>query len=193
MPLDQKHPTDQTSPPDSHLPDSCLQVIGLGLTTLDVLMRLKDMPTWDRGARLSGFRFDGGGLVGTAMVASARLGARVGFVGTAGTDDAADLKLKSMVECGADQEHPIDLSRLVRHPGPEDQIVIVYVHAETGERVFSGMGLHQRQPLRVADLDREYIITGEDYARWHPHFRRDAGLSQGTWHRVGRSRNGLNT
>jgi ribokinase len=158
-----------------------LQVIGLGLATLDVLMRLKDMPTWERGARLSGFRFDGGGLVGTAMVASARLGARVGFVGTAGTDDAADLKLKSMVECGADQEHPIDLSHLVRHPGSEDQIVIVYVHAETGERVFSGMGLGQRHPLRVADLDRDYIVSA-DYLHIDG-FHHEAALQAARWMR----------
>jgi sulfofructose kinase len=152
-----------------------LQVIGLGLATLDVLMRLKDMPTWERGARLSGFRFDGGGLVGTAMVASARLGARVGFIGTAGTDDAADLKLKSMVECG------IDLSYLVRHPGPEDQVVIVYVHAETGERVFSGMGLGQRQPLRAADLDREYIVSA-DYLHLDG-FHHEAALQAAKWMR----------
>ena len=131
------------------------QIVGLGLATLDVLLRLKDMPTWERGTRLSGFRFDGGGLVGTAMVAAAKLGARVGFVGTAGTDDAAYLKLKSMVECG------VDLSRLVRRDGPEDQIVIVHVHAETGERLFSGMETWHRQPLRVEELDREYITSAQ--------------------------------
>ena len=157
-----------------------VQVIGLGLATLDVLMRLKDMPTWERGARLSGFRFDGGGLVGTAMVASAKLGARVGYIGTAGVDDAADLKLKSMVECG------IDLSHLVRHPGPEDQIVIVYVHAETGERVFSGMRLGQRQPLRAADLDRDYIVSA-DYLHIDG-FHHEAALQAARWmHKAGKT------
>jgi sulfofructose kinase len=176
MTVDQKRPTDHSSPPDFRP-----QVIGLGLATLDVLMRLKDMPTWERGARLSGFRFDGGGLVGTAMVASARLGARVGFIGTAGTDDAAGLKLKSMLECG------IDLSHLVRHPGPEDQIVIVYVHSETGERVFSGMGgatkgrTEQWHPLRVADLDREYIVSA-DYLHLDG-FHHEAALQAARWMR----------
>ena len=122
-----------------------LQVIGLGLTTLDVLVRLKEMPTWEHGTRISSFRFDGGGLVGTAMVAAAKLGARAGFVGTAGTDEAATLKLKSMVECG------VDLSHLVRHDGPEDQVVVVHVHAETGERVFALHEPSRRRPLRVQD------------------------------------------
>ena len=152
-----------------------LQVIGLGLATLDVLMRLGDMPTWERGARLSGFRFDGGGPVGTAMVASAKLGARVGFIGTAGTDDAAEIKLKSMVECG------IDLSHLTRHSGPEDQVVVVYVHAETGERVFSGMGMGQRKPLRADDLDREYIVSA-DYLHLEG-FHHEAALQAAKWMR----------
>ncbi|MBN1401952.1 MAG: sugar kinase, partial [Anaerolineae bacterium] len=61
-----------------------LDIVGLGLTVLDVLMRLKEMPNWERGGRISGFALDGGGPAGTATVAAARLGARTGFVGTAG-------------------------------------------------------------------------------------------------------------
>ena len=157
-----------------------LQVIGLGLATLDVLMRLKDMPTWEHGARLNEFRFDGGGLVGTAMVASARLGARVGFIGTAGTDDAAELKLKSMVECG------IDLSLLVRRLGPEDQVVIVLVHAETGERVFAGMEQWRRQPLRADEIDREYIVSA-DYLHIDG-FHHEAALQAARWmHEAGKT------
>jgi sulfofructose kinase len=152
-----------------------LQVIGLGLATLDVLIRLKDMPTWERGTRLSGFRFDGGGLVGTAMVAAARLGAQVGFVGTAGSDEAADLKLKSMVECG------IDLSHLIRLDGPEDQIVIVHVHAETGERLFSGMESWHRHPLRAEQVDRDYI-TSADYLHLDG-FHFEAALQAARWMR----------
>lgn len=136
--------------------DAKPQIIGLGLATLDVLIRLKEMPTWEHGTQVSGFRFDGGGLVGTAMVAAARLGARAGFVGTAGSDEAAELKLRSFVECG------VDLSHLVRRSGPEDQVMLVYVHAETGERTFAGVRHGPRQPIRVGELDRTYI-TSADY------------------------------
>ena len=150
-----------------------LDIVGLGLATLDVLIRLKDMPTWDHGTRISGFRFDGGGLVGTAMVAAARLGARVGFVGTAGSDDAADLKLRSMIESG------VDLSHLVRRDAPEDQLVIVLVHAETGERVFAGVESWQRQPLGAADVDRDYI-TAADYLHLDG-FHNEAALQAAKW------------
>lgn len=131
------------------------QIVGLGLATLDVLIRLKDMPTWEGWNRADGFCFDGGGLVGTAMVAASKLGARVGFVGTAGSDESAELKLKSFRECG------VDLSRLVRREGPEDQVVIVYVNSETGERTFCGVGGQARQPIRPAELDRDYLIAAD--------------------------------
>jgi len=132
-----------------------LDIVGLGLSTLDVLVRLDEFPSWERGAQLAGFGLDGGGPVGTAMVAAARLGARVGYVGQAGSDRIAELKLESMVSAG------IDLSRLVRRPGPESAVILVSVHAETGERVFSAlkdMRSHQVQP---EELDREYILSAQ--------------------------------
>jgi sulfofructose kinase len=134
---------------------SDLQIVGLGMATLDVLLRLKDMPTWEHGTRLNGFRFDGGGPVGTAIVAAARLGAKVGFIGTAGNDEAAELKMRSLIESG------VDLSRMVYRQAPEDQIVIVHVHAESGERVFSGVEHGRRVPLRAEELDRDYITSAE--------------------------------
>ena len=132
-----------------------VQAVGVGLATLDVLIRLKEMPSWERTSRFEGFRLEGGGWVATAMVAAARLGARVGYVGTAGTDEAADIKLKSMVDCD------VDLSRLVRRPGPEDQVAIVYVHAESGERVFSVMQAGPRVPVQVEELDRDYVTAAD--------------------------------
>ena len=149
------------------------QVVGLGMATLDVLLRLEDMPTWDRGTRLSDFRFDGGGPVGTAIVAAAKLGALAGFIGTAGDDAAAELKLRSFVSAG------VDLSRIVRREAPEDQIVIVYVHEGSGERVFSGMSRPTNTRLLPEDLDRAYI-TSADYLHldgWHA----EAALQAAKW------------
>jgi len=127
-----------------------LDIVGLGLATLDVLIRLGKMPTWEHGAAVSGFALDGGGPVGTACCAAARLGARVGFVGTAGNDDIAALKVASL------QENGVDTSRLVVRDGPENQVVIVHVHEGSGERVFSGLrgsgkpGTPARSPLSTA-------------------------------------------
>jgi sulfofructose kinase len=107
------------------------------------------------------------------MVAAAKLGARVGFIGTAGTDTATEIKLRTMVESG------IDLSRLVRRPGPESQIIVVCVHAETGERLFSGLQSLRLRPLRVEELDREYI-TGAEYLHLEG-FHIESALQAAKW------------
>jgi sulfofructose kinase len=149
------------------------QIVGLGLAVLDVLIRLKDMPTWERGTGISAFRLDGGGPVATAMAAAARLGARVAYMGTAGTDVAAEIKLRELERYG------VDLRYVVRRPGPETQVVIVYVDEETGERVFAGLRGVDRVLLQPEELDRE-AITSAEYLHLdgcHP----DAALQAAKW------------
>jgi sulfofructose kinase len=130
-----------------------LDIVGLGLATLDVMLLVKEMPTWENPGRLGAFSLDGGGPVGTACVAAARLGARVGFVGTAGNDLPAEIKMRTFHESG------VDLSRLVRRSHPENHIVVVYVHEETGERFFCGLGHLRQTPLEAAELDRDYVTS----------------------------------
>jgi sugar/nucleoside kinase (ribokinase family) len=89
------------------------------------------------------------------MVAVAKLGVPAGFVGTAGTDQAAELKLRSFVEAG------VDLSHLVRREGPDDQVMLVWVHGETGERSFSGVRNGERRPMRPDELDPDYITSAD--------------------------------
>lgn len=131
-----------------------LDIVGLGLSTLDVLVRLKDMPCWDKDTRFSAFGLDGGGMVGTACVAAARLGARAGYIGVAGNDISAELKLRSFREAG------VDLSHLVVRQHPESHVVIVYVNEDTGERHFSGLKDFNRAPVHATELDRDYITSG---------------------------------
>ncbi|MEA3406654.1 MAG: PfkB family carbohydrate kinase [Chloroflexota bacterium] len=136
--------------------DGRIRVVGLGMAVLDILVRLREMPRWDQGARLSAVAIDGGGPVATAMVAVSRLGVRAGFVGTCGSDRLGEIKMETLVE------NDLDVSRVVRRPGPENQIVLVSVHEDTGERVFSGLRGFRDNALRVDELDRAYI-TSADY------------------------------
>jgi sulfofructose kinase len=128
------------------------QVVGLGLSTIDVLSRLEVMPTWERGTTLKQIGTDGGGPVGTAMVAAARLGARVGYVGVCGNDASADLKLSYLSSDG------VDTSQVKRRPYPEKQVVLVFVHQSTGERVF-GLTAMEEDPLKPEELDQDYITS----------------------------------
>lgn len=132
-----------------------MDIVGIGMATLDVLIRLGELPTWERGARVDAFGLDGGGPVGTALAAASRLGASTGFVGVAGNDAVAGLKLQSLRENG------VDTSRVVLRDRPETQVVIVHVNAATGERVFSGLRGFGDEPLRPGELDRKYVTAAE--------------------------------
>ena len=155
---------------------AALQVVGLGLASLDVLVRLRDMPTWEHGARLSAFALDGGGPAATAMAAAARLGARAGFVGTAGNDVSAKVKVESLARDG------VDLSRLVIRGEPENQVILVCVDESSGERIFSGLQTLGQNQLRVDELDRDYITSAE-YLHLEG-FHYEAALQAAKWMRA---------
>lgn len=130
-----------------------LDIVGLGLCTLDVLMRVDEMPTWEGPREMTDFGLDGGGPVGTACVAASKLGAKVGYVGAVGSDVVGELKMRFIAE------HGVDLSRVVRVEGPETHVVAVYVQAHSGERVFSVLGRRETSHLLPEALDRSYISS----------------------------------
>lgn len=132
-----------------------LDIVGLGMSTLDVLMRMGEMPTWETPRRMLDFGLDGGGPVGTACVAAAHLGARVGYVGTVGNDVVGELKMRFMAE------HGVDLSRVVPVDEPEAQVVGVYVHEQTGERLFSILDRFYSTQMPSDALDRDYMTSAE--------------------------------
>jgi len=159
--------------------DRPLDIVGLGLATLDVLVRMKELPTWQRMGAMSGFALDGGGPVGTGLVAAARLGARAGYVGTAGADRIAELKLEFLAREG------LDLSRLVRRPGPESNVILVCVDEASGERAFAGLQDRHRTPLGPDELDRAYI-TGARYLLLDGHHPAAARLAARWMHEEGK-------
>jgi sulfofructose kinase len=135
--------------------EKIMQIIGLGLATLDIVMRLKELPTWQKPVGMDDLLFDGGGPVGTAVAAAARLGAQVGFVGTCGSDEIASLKMRTLTCEG------IDTSRVKVRPGPEREVVVVYVQSATGERIFSASAEFRRDLLQPDELDYDYITSAE--------------------------------
>jgi ribokinase len=130
-------------------------VVGIGLSTLDVLVRLETLPKWDRPAHFDDICLDGGGPTGTALCAAARLGTRAAFIGTAGTDRFADLKLRSLAD------HGVDTSQVVRRPGPETRIVLVTVNRANGDRIFNTKTDFRKDLLHPDELDREAITRAE--------------------------------
>jgi sulfofructose kinase len=132
-----------------------IRIVGLGLATIDILMRLGEMPRWEQFNYLDDLKFEGGGPAGTALVAVSRLGVKAGFIGTAGDDPAGALKVETFTREG------VDASRMVRRPFPEDQVALVFVHAESGERTFAAPRKFGREPVRPEELDRAYLTSAE--------------------------------
>jgi ribokinase len=152
-----------------------LQIVGVGLATLDILIRLQEMPTWDAGGNLDAIKIDGGGPVGTGLAAAARLGARTGFIGTAGSEDLGALKINFLKREG------IDVSRMVIRTGPEPDVVLVYVLTQTGERTFSFCKDRFTTELQPGELDRDYILSA-DYLHLDG-YHRSAEIQAARWMR----------
>ena len=131
------------------------RVVGLGMASLDMLVRTRQLPGWEQGAELAGLGLEGGGPVATALVAAQRLGVQTGFIGTFGTDRLGRVKLQTLVEEG------VDVSRSSILDQSEDQTVLVMVNQENGERVFSFVSGRERAALDPAALDRAYITSAE--------------------------------
>ena len=131
------------------------KIVGIGLAALDVVLRMDKMPTWQHAPPLLDFEVRGGGPAGTACVAASKLGAEVGFIGTAGNDKLAELKVASL------EEHGVDVSRMVWRNQPEDQIIIVYLDAASGERVFAGVAGRERLGLEPDEIDFEYLLQAD--------------------------------
>ncbi len=125
------------------------------MAVLDIVVRLKEMPTWQQGAQVGAAAIGGGGPAATAMVAVARLGVPAGLVSTCGNDRLAEIKMQTLCEEG------VDVSRVVRRPFGENQICLVSVHEETGERVFSRLRAFLDYQLSPDELDRDYLTAAQ--------------------------------
>lgn len=168
-------PTPNPQSPIPHNSTKPIQVVGLGMSTLDILVRLSELPTWEQGSRFSAIAIDGGGPVATAIAAVARLGVPAGFIGTYGSDRLGEIKLQTLTECG------IDVRGMVRRPVPENEIVLVSVHEQTGERVFTGSRAFQEHQLTADELDRAYILAAD--VLHLDGYHADAALAAAGWMR----------
>jgi len=131
-----------------------IEIMGVGLSTLDVLISARELPTWERGCGAQGYTMDGGGMVATAMVAAQKLGARTAYAGLAGRDELALAKLAQLRKEG------VDVTGVVEATDSEPHMVLVFVDP-TGERVFMGMDSIDGMPLLPEHLDREAITAAQ--------------------------------
>lgn len=102
-------------------------VAGAGICCLDYIITAPRVE-WGGAGRVVDFFIQGGGLVGTAMVACARLGARCELFSMLGDDAVADEVTAEFAREG------IETGRIARIRGGRSPLSFVHVDAASGER-----------------------------------------------------------
>ena len=108
------------------MPD--FDVVGVGLNATDTLLMVPQFPAYAGKVRIADEVLSPGGQVASALVACARLGLRVKYIGTVGDDERGRIQMDSLRQTGIDLEHI-----QVRRNCPNQSAYII-IDASTGER-----------------------------------------------------------
>ncbi len=121
-------------------------IAGAGISCLDYIVVSPQVP-WGDMALVSGFSIQGGGLVATAMVACARLGADCRLFSLLGDDQVGDLIAAELEAEG------IPTDGLIRIAGGESPFSFIHVDERSGERtIFHRSGASLGRSLPPIDL-----------------------------------------
>ena len=129
-------------------------VIGIGMSTVDNLFIVPHAPEFGRKCRAVDYNRQGGGPVATAMVALARLGAKVSFIGKAGDDPDGYFIRDELLKAG------VDISHFITESDAKSRVVLVLVDQYSGERCFTPRD-ETCSPLRVDELDKNFITSAQ--------------------------------
>ena len=145
------HPDADLDRRSSHVaPTKAPRIVGLGVACLDHLFVAPPVPPGHQ-TRVRDSATEGGGLVATALVAAARLGARAEIRTWIGDDPEGDLVLSGLEQEG------IDASGIVVVPGAVTAVSFIHVTEGTGERTI----FHRRGPAPTkAQMDAASRIEG---------------------------------
>jgi sulfofructose kinase len=122
-------------------------VLGIGAVSVDDLVYVGHHPLPDSKMEIHRIERQGGGLVGTALVAAARLGARAAYWGV--LDDEDELGRFTIHEL---ERERVDCTLVVRRRGARPFYSIVIIDRSTGQRsiLFTGDGVCEVPPEAMA-------------------------------------------
>lgn len=129
------------------------EVVGLGYCVYDIVAIVAGTPDFDNVAMtpLTELVHDGGGQVGTALTALARLGAQAGYVGVLGNDQEG-FWLREQFVCEG-----VDIARLRLGKEVGTNICLVLVEEATARRAILCRRRVRPGDLRLDEADRESI------------------------------------
>jgi len=108
------------------MPD--FDVVGVGLNATDTLLMVPKFPAYAGKMRITEEVLSPGGQVASALVACARLGLRVKYIGTVGDDERGRIQMESLRGSGIDLEH------VQVRPNCPNQSAYIVIDSSTGER-----------------------------------------------------------
>jgi len=108
------------------MPD--FDVLGVGLNATDTLLRVAKFPAYAGKVRIEEETLSPGGQIASALVACARLGLRVKYIGTMGDDERGRIQMESLRGSGIDLEH------VQVRAGCANQSAYIVIDRSTGER-----------------------------------------------------------
>lgn len=110
------------------MPNTRVDVVGLGLNATDTVILVREFPALGGKERVVSVTRHAGGQVATALVTCQRLGLRARYIGKVGDDDAGRFQLESLRQEGLDLRY----TRVAR--GTPNQLAYIIVDQVTGER-----------------------------------------------------------
>ena len=131
-----------------------LDIIGIENPVMDFCTLMDKMPERGGFAQLKDYSWQGGGNVGSALVAAARLGAKCGIVGIVGDDAYGQFCVDDF------KRHNIDTSHLLKDLGTNNSLCICVAELSTMERSFIAKGGTRRQPTKK-EIDQDYISSAK--------------------------------
>lgn len=124
-----------------------IDVLGLGSVTVDFVATTKAWPDKGVKMRLDSFTICDGGLVGTALVAVARLGGKAAFAGKLGHSQMAKRALDAF------RRESVDTSFVIETEGAEPLVAFILIDSTDGQRnIFcSHQNVHYPMPWEFPD------------------------------------------
>lgn len=152
------------------------EIAGIGYCCIDELLLLSEIPLPEGRAVIRRRQRQGGGMVATAMVAAARLGAEAGFAGAVGDDERGAWILDDFRRYG------VDVSRTVVRAGATSHLTVVLVDGVTGARSFlsdrgtvAGLEASELAPAFVTGARLLHLSDAGEAAQQAARWARDAG------------------
>ncbi|ELS02334.1 sugar kinase, ribokinase [Xenococcus sp. PCC 7305] len=106
-------------------------IVGIGVATLDILTIVKEFPSEETVQQAIEAKFQGGGPVATALVAAAKLGAKVAIIDSLGDDFVGQAILEEF------KSHDVITKHVQITPGKTSSIASVWIKEADGKRAIA--------------------------------------------------------